>query len=191
MRIGLLVIVLLMLIGVACNRGDDETSAPQSEITPVPPTATPVTRIQVPIPTPPPVGREASPEARLVVEDVEGSVGDVIPVKISVQDVETGVAGFAIQVSFADPDIARVTDVTLPEFGLSMIGDLPAASVDITAVDLPELIQGAFAEETIVTIEVELRKAGRTEIMLQLRILDDDNGDAIRPEVVNGSLIVN
>ncbi len=29
MRIGLLVIVLLMLIGMACNRGDDETPIPK------------------------------------------------------------------------------------------------------------------------------------------------------------------
>ena len=135
MRIGLLVMALVLLVGMACNRGGDETPVPQDNRTP-----TAVTRNQSPTPLPSAVRVEASPNAKLVMGDGQGAVGDVISVAVSLQDVDTGLSGFSIVVSFSEPGIARVTEVSMPEFGLTLISDLPSESVDITAADLPEPI---------------------------------------------------
>jgi hypothetical protein len=55
-------------------------------------------------------------------------------------DAKTGISGYAVAVSVADPTVGQITKVSLPNFRLIMIGVLPAASVDITAVGLPRLL---------------------------------------------------
>ena len=73
----------------------------------------------------------------MVVANASGSAGEVVAVDISILDAKTGISGYAIVVSVADTTVGMITNVRLPEFGLTIVGDLPAGSVDITAADLP------------------------------------------------------
>jgi hypothetical protein len=163
---------LLLLITVACSRDAEDTLEPTMSPAPTPP---------APIATPPPVT-----STRIVVEGGQGVVGDVIPVEIALYDAVAGVSGYAIQVSSANPQVARIKDVRLPDYGLTKVGELPADSVDITIVDLPSLLEGAFTRETLATLDMELLSPGQAQILLELHLLDDDTGNVLAPEVVSG-----
>lgn len=132
-----------------------------------------------------------SSRPRLILEDGEGLTGETIPLEMRLIDVPNGVSGLVIEVLSDDPEIAHITGVTLPEYGSTWIGTLPSPSVRITIIDASRLLEGAIAQQTVATIEVALIKAGRTEIIMDLRILDDDNRDAITPDIQPSRLIVN
>ena len=81
--------------------------------------------------------------------------------------------------------------MSLPDFGLNVVGDLPAASVDITAVDLLGLLEGDIKEARLATVDIELLKAGTSELLVEILSVDDDDGNIIDTRVVSGRLTVN
>ena len=191
-----LIAAAVMLSAVACFGGSDDSVTPSSATSPAstspsPPIATPDTLATTPptaVPTTPPATTITG--SRMVVADASGSVGQIVAVDISIHNARTGIAGYAIVVSVVDTSIGRIANVRLPEFGLSIIGDLPAGSVDITAADLPGLLDGDIKEARLATLDIEMLKAGTTELLLELRSVDDDDGNVVIPSLVSGVLSV-
>ncbi len=124
------------------------------------------------------------------IESVSGTVGRKATADITMHEATDGLAGFKLEVSVADPGVARIVGVDLSDFGLSDTSPLPAAMLSITAVDLHRLFEGPFQRETIATLDIELLTPGETEIVLQVLKLDDDRGDAVFAEAVHGRLSV-
>jgi hypothetical protein len=127
---------------------------------------------------------------RLEIESVSGTAGRSATVDITMHEATEGLAGFLLEVSVADPGIARIVGVDLSDFGLSETSPLPATVLSISAVDLTGLFEGPFERETIATLDLELLTAGETEIVLQVLKLDDDEGGAVSAEAVHGRLFV-
>ena len=169
-----------MLTVAGCFGGSDEPPTPSS----APPVTAPVL-----VPTTPPVTTITG--ARMTIADATGTVGQVVPVEITIFNAKTGISGYAIVVSVADPSVGQITSVTLPEFGLTQVGALPAGSVDIMAVDLPGLLEGDIAEAWLATLEIEMLKPGVTDLILELRSVDDDDGNVVAPTMQSGTLSVN
>lgn len=173
----LLIATTIMLAAVACFGGPDD---------PGPPTA-PTTAVVVPT-TPPAITVTGS---RIQVAEGSGNVGQVVPIPIHIYDAKTGIAGYALVVSVADPSIARISNVSLPDFNLTIVSELPADSVDITAVDLPGLLEGDIKEALLATLDIELLKAGTSDLLLEIRSVDDDDGNAVKPQLMPGKITVN
>ena len=129
--------------------------------------------------------------SRIEISDASGSVGQVQYVHITVFDARTGISGYAIAVSVAGPTVGQIINVSLPAFGLKLVGDLPAASVDINAVDLQRMLEGNIKEERLATVDIELLKTGTSELLVEILSVDDDEGNIIESRVVSGTLTVN
>ena len=169
-----------MIGAVACFGGADEPATPSS----APPVIAPA-----PVPTTPRAATITG--SRITIADAIGNVGQVVPVDVAIFEARTGISGYAIAVSVADPSVARITNVSLPEFGLTQVSPLPSSSVDIMAVDLPGLLEGDIDEAWLATLYIEMLKAGTTGLTLELRSIDDDDGNIVMPQLVSGTISVN
>lgn len=191
MKTTLAAVALLTLLALACGKDDGDSAtgaasraagtvatAPGSD-TPAPVVTGPSTA-----PTPQAVG------TRLEIESVTGTAGSNATAAITMHQATQGLAGFILEVSVADPGIARIVGVDLSDFGLSDTGPLPAAVILLSAVDLSGIFEGPLERETIATLDLELLAPGETEMVLRVLMLDDDNGDVVSAEVVHGRLSV-
>lgn len=191
MKTTLTAVALLALLALACGKEDDDsatgtasravdtTVATAGFVTP-----SPVVTGSSTFPTPQAVG------TRLEIESVSGPAGSNATAAVTMYEATEGLAGFTLEVSVADPDIARFVGVDLSDFGLSDTSLLPAAVISLSAVDLSDFFDGPFERETIATLDLELLAPGETELVLQVLRLDDDNGDAVSAEAVHGRLSV-
>jgi len=173
----------VMIVGIACS-GSYE--APEAIASPPPPPT-----VAVPASVPTTSAAVIISGSRIEISDTSGSVGQIQSVQITVFDARTGISGYSIAVSVADPTVGQITNVSLPDFGLNVVGDLPAASVDITAVDLLGLLEGDIKEVRLATVDIELLKAGTSELLVEILSVDDDDGNIIDTRVVSGRLTVN
>ena len=167
MKTTVVAIVLFATLVLACGK-DDDTSATGSSVAS----------------SPQDVG------TRMEIESVSGTVDRNVTADITMHMAKAGVAGFTLEVSIADPTIARIVGLDLSNFGLSETSPLPTDVLSISAVDLSRSFEGPFERETMATLEFELLSPGDTEIVLRISKLDDDDGDAVFVEAVNGKLSV-
>jgi len=179
----------LMIVGLACFGGYE---APEAIASPQPPpTVVVVAPAPAPVPAPTTSAVVIISGSRIEISDASGSVGQVQSVHITVFDARTGISGYTIAVSVADPTVGQITNVSLPPFGLKLVGDLPAASVDINAVDLQHMLEGNIKEERLATVDIELLKTVTSELLVEILSVDDDEGNIIESRVVSGTLAVN
>ena len=191
MKTTLAAVALLALLALACGKddGDSATGAAARAVDTTVATAGFVT------PAPVVTGSSTFPTTqavgtRLEIESVSGPAGQKATVAITMYEATEGLAGFTLEISVADPEIARIVGVDLSDFGLSDTSLLPAAVVSLSAVDLSDVFDGPFERETIATLDLELLAPGETELVLRVLRLDDDNGDAVYAEAVHGRLLV-
>ena len=184
MKTTLAAAALLTLLALACGKGDDSRVTGATPWAAVTTGAAPVVTGSSTAPTPQAVG------TRLEIESVSGPAGRKATAAITMYEATEGLAGFTLEVSVADPDIARIVGVDLSGFGLSDTSLLPAAVISLSAVDLSDFFDGPFERETIATLDLELLAPGETELVLRVLRLDDDNGDVVSAQAVHGRLLV-
>ena len=198
MKTNLAAVALLALLVLACGKDDDNsvTSATSRAVGATElgqSTTVAASGFETPAPDAVVSSTVPAPQAvgtRLEVESVSGTAGRNATVAISMHEATEGLAGFKLEVSIADPGIARIVGVDLSDFGLSDTSPLPAAVISLSAVDLSGIFEGPFERETIATLDLELLAPGETEIVLRVLMLDDDNGDIVSAEAVHGRLSV-
>ena len=109
------------------------------------------------------------------------------------------VAGFLLRISVENPGIAHIVDVQFPDYGhresgvelTRVIGQVPAESVTIAAVDLSGVLAGPFSRKVLASVNVRLLSPGETELSLsEVGGLDDVSGDPLDPELVPAVLTV-
>ena len=154
------------------------TSAPGSTATPAP-TATPQ-------PTATPSG------ATLAIDDDSLAVGQTTLVRITLPNAPTGVAGFVVQISVANPSVAEIAAVNFPNYGLSLNEPVtfPTGSVRSMAVDLQQIIRPGETDFELITVEVRGTGAGSTAITASFDSIDDDNGNALGTVIAPASVSV-
>lgn len=171
----------LIFGAVACFGGSDAPATP--------PPSSPTVAAPIVVPTTPAV--ITIPGSRIEITDASGNVGQTVPVQVMIFDAETGISGFIIVVSVADPRVGRITNVEMPKLGIEEFSEVPATSITIMAADIQELLQGDIKEAWLATLDIELLKEGTTELLVDVRQVDDDQGNIVQSEVVFGTLTVN
>ena len=134
-------------------------------------------------------------------KDIQGNVGQIVPMEIVLENVTTGVSGFQLTMQVADPSVAIVESVDfLPEYadpntGFSFNSAIaqPPASTIVTAVDLGQAIEPAPPKGYVLfTLQIKLLLSARTTSIIVSSVgkLNDDLGADIVAQPIPGSVAV-
>ena len=142
------------------------------------------------------LGRTASAPAAaalvpsLAVQSAQTDVGQSASLAISLSDAATGLSGYDLTVSLADPTVASIATTTLPGFGLVSQQALSASSVRLRAADLTHLIEVGAGQVLLATLTVDGLKPGQTAVTVSVARLEDEGGFPISHQVVAGSMTI-
>jgi len=120
---------------------------------------------------------------------VKGSRGKV---NIKLDQVPDGVSGYKLEMELKDKSKAEITDVMHKSLGdqRNQKEKLGTDHYSISAIDLPRSVNPGDDNVVITTVEVEGTQKGSTSLELDVKYLDDDDGDAINYEVETESIEV-
>lgn len=162
-------------------------SGRSSTRTPTPGPRATSTATPQPAPTPTP-----TPAPRLVftVGSSEGRVGSTVLVEVTLLAAGEDVSGFSITVTVADPSVALITSVEVPDYGLAFASPLPGPDVSISVADLANRLDGSPGAVSAATLYLALLRAGTTALELSLSRIDSAGGDDLVPVTVlaNGAV---
>jgi PKD repeat protein len=123
-------------------------------------------------------------------------VGGVLSLPVTLDGAPTGLAGFQMTGTMADPLVAEISGASfppfdVPELDLRIATSTAQAALMVAAVDLAGLIESGAGEHELVTFQVVGLLSGRsTTLELAVDRLDDDAGDAIASTVLIGTVFV-
>ncbi len=139
----------------------------------------------------------------LVASDIQGGVGDIVPMDIVLENVTTGVSGFQLTMRVDDPSVATIEGIDFPDYadpitGFNFNSPLPpmppTASTDVTAVDLGQAIEpGDPNGYVLFTVQITLLRSGTTSVTVSSvgRLNDDFGADIGVGQPIPGSVTVN
>ncbi len=122
-----------------------------------------------------------------------GSVSMLSGMDIEIDTGAGGLAGFIIDITIVDTSVAKIVNVFFPpELGLNQFDPDPVdgPSVQISAVDLADIVKGGVLDVRLATIQLEGLAVGTTAIDVEITQLDDDKGFPIRHTLTVGSFEV-
>lgn len=157
-----------------------------TECGPPPPTATP---------TPTPV-------SMLVAKDIQGDVGQIVPMDIVLENVTTGVSGFQLTMQVADPSVAIIESIAFPSYddpitGINFNSTIPlppTASTTVTATDLGQAIEpDSPTGYVLFTLQIKLLRTSTTSVTVSKigKLNDDFGADIDVVQIIAGSVTVN
>ncbi len=118
--------------------------------------------------------------------------GSSVDVTIVADSLPTGLSGYIMTASVADPSVAEITAVTFPSWAsMKLNSAVPASEVSLRASDLSLGVSPGATGVTLVTLTVKGKIAGATTLGLTVRQMDPDGaGDPINPTVIPGTISV-
>jgi hypothetical protein len=122
-------------------------------------------------------------------QTVEMHPGISQDVKIVMDEVPDGLSGFNITVSVSDPEIAEITAVLFPDWGMwPRNSTIPSSSIWIKTADLDNKVRAGDTNVLLGFITLTGKKAGTVELSILRTKISDDNGSLINPNVITGNL---
>lgn len=115
-------------------------------------------------------------------------VGEDATIPVVLTGIETGVAGYQIQVSSSVPEVAMITGVDLPDWSImsEVTESFPASVIDVTAVDLEKAVSPGTTEVELFSFSVQAVGEGDSEFSLFITELTDDDGNAVPATLTPG-----
>jgi len=93
-------------------------------------------------------------------------------------------------VSLGNPDVAKITGVGFPAFGLTRHDFISDSQVHISAADISRLVESGAHDVVLATLDIEGLEEGTTPVNVQIITMDDDLGVAFRPQIHAGTVVV-
>jgi hypothetical protein len=110
---------------------------------------------------------------------------------ISLDSADQGLSGYVLSVYPQSPQIATITSVTFPEWAtLSDATHGEGAAFTIRALDMNDAVGQGAKNVPLATLNLNGVSPGSTQIMAEVKQLDDDVGNAIIPQVTPGQVTV-
>lgn len=132
-------------------------------------------------------GAVASPN--VVAGDATIDEGEEVTVPVTLSAAPAGLSGFNLTVR-APGERAEVTDVRVPdEFGLRTQRTTDGVAV-AEGVDVRERFRSGAEDVTLAVVTVAGRGKGSASLAVDVRAMDDDNGDAVPLETIDGELSI-
>ncbi len=126
----------------------------------------------------------------LTVQSAQADAGKSVSLAITLSDASTGLSGYDLTISLADPTVATIASTTLPGFGLVSQQALSASSVRLRAADLMHLIELGAGQVLLATLTVDGLKPGQTAVTVSVARLENEGGFPISHQVVAGSVTI-
>ena len=102
-----------------------------------------------------------------------------------------GLSGYNITVRLSNGSVAEIISVEFPAWAtLHDNSTIPADSVWLKAADLNKQIESNARDVILATLTIRGDEIGNTEIIADINIMEDDDGNPIYPSVKNGNFIV-
>jgi hypothetical protein len=119
------------------------------------------------------------------------SVGGTASLNLTIDSLPTGLSGYDINITAADPAVAEITGVSFPSWAvLNDNSTVPTSNLRISAVDLNNQVQPGAANVTLATITLQGLSDGSTPLQITANEIDDDSGNMITPVIQPGSFAV-
>lgn len=129
----------------------------------------------------------------VTVTDAELAPSGTATVDVVLTTAPNGLAGYNVDLTVDDPDVARIESASYPDrFGLTTdpaIGDA-GRTVTLEAADVDSTISAGATDVRLATVEVTGDAPGEAEIVADLRQLDGNEGERLRPASRAGMLTV-
>jgi len=118
--------------------------------------------------------------------------GETAQIPITLDTAATGVAGYKLNAALSTSGVARITAVTMPDWASmkNVDGTLPGDSVNLTAVDLSDVITLGATNVPLATLTVEGVATGSTNLVLTVSELTDDSGSPIEFSLSQAGIVV-
>jgi len=119
-------------------------------------------------------------------------IGGSTSLDLTLDAAPTGLAGYSINVTIADPSVAQITAVSFPEWAslTDMTPAPPGSAFRLKATDLNSQVQEGAMNITLATLLVQGLQEGETPVILTLNLMNDENDNVIRPSLLPGMLSV-
>nr|WP_319539961.1 hypothetical protein [uncultured Methanospirillum sp.] len=110
---------------------------------------------------------------------------------ISLDSADQGLSGYILSVYPVNPQISTINGVTFPDWAtLSDATHGEGATYIIRALDMNEAVGPGAKNVPLATLTLSGVTPGSTQIMIEVKQLDDDNGNAINSQVIPGPVTV-
>jgi PKD repeat protein len=120
------------------------------------------------------------------------TIGANATVDLVLDEAPAGLAGYSINISFANPNIARVSAVSYPGWAaLTDTSALPSSDCRVKATDTGEQVQAGAANITLATVTIEGIAGGTTSVNLVVNMMNDDNDAIMSPATTGGTFFTN
>jgi len=132
-------------------------------------------------------------EPAVSVTDAELDTSDTATVDVVLTSAPNGLAGYNLELSVDDPDVARIEAASYPDrFDLTTDPDIDEAGETVTleAADMGSTIDAGASDVTLATVEIAGDAPGDVKLSVEPRQVDANDGDRIRPAARAGTLIV-
>ena len=123
----------------------------------------------------------------ITIPDAEASIGEIVSVPLILTQAPSGVAGFLMEFSLADVSVGSIVSVEFPEYGLTYDAVTDGSHVRFAAADLFQLFEAGATDFTLALVNIQGVSEGSTALQLGIVQMDDDNGDPITPQVIDGT----
>jgi len=112
-------------------------------------------------------------------------------VQIKIDSVSKGLIGFEITVYVSDPEIAEITAVSFPKWGMwPRNSTIPSGSVSIKTIDLSNKALSGDTNVSLGNITLTGKKDGITNLSIQPIDIEDYSNNRIKPIVIVGKVHV-
>lgn len=129
----------------------------------------------------------------VTVTDAELTPSGTATVDVVLTTAPNGLAGYNVALTVDDPDVARIESASYPDrFGLTTdpaIGDA-GRTVTLEAADVGSTIDAGATDVRLATVEIAGDAPGEAEVVADLRQLDGNGGERLRPATRAGTLTV-
>ena len=134
-----------------------------------------------------------APEANILFNPSKSiiGVGLTAEINLTLDKAQNGLSGYNITVSLSNTTVAEITSVSFPDWAtLHSNSTLPADSLWIKATDLYDKIKSGATNITLATITLRGDERGKSDILVTVTKMDDDNENPIDPNTVSGKIEV-
>lgn len=124
------------------------------------------------------------------VQDSSIAVGDTVSVPVTLSDSPSGLSGYFVEISVSDSDIAQLSGVEFPDFGMTSNVETSEYSMKIAAVDLFNLIENGDENSILATVNIVGMARGTSSVTVSVLKMDDDEGNRIVTQTTSGVVSV-
>ncbi|MGA2917879.1 beta strand repeat-containing protein [Methanoregula sp.] len=119
------------------------------------------------------------------------TIGGTASMNVTLDSASTGLSGYDITISAADPSVANITGYSFPSWAtLNSNTTFPSSQTRVVGVDLNDQVQATNGPVTLGTVTLQGLKSGSSQVQITVNEIDDDAGNMVSPTVQPGTFSV-